>query len=185
MLKKIPGWEEHLVARAQGGEAVAFELLVDMHRPSVFANALRMLRDVEDAHDATQDTFLKACKALHSFESGRPMLPWLLRICTNCCVDLIRSRRAYVENIDDHEYSLADDRVDVGEGVESSIGMDSLFDAIGRLPGRYREIVLMRHCRHMDVNQIAAELGKPEGTIKSWLFRARALLRKDLGMAMG
>lgn len=43
----------------------------------------------------------------------------------------------------------------------------------------------MRHFRHMDVVEIAQELDKPEGTIKSWLFRARALLKKDLAPAMG
>jgi RNA polymerase sigma-70 factor (ECF subfamily) len=43
----------------------------------------------------------------------------------------------------------------------------------------------MRHYRHMDVNEIASALNIPEGTIKSWLFRARALLRKDLQVALG
>jgi len=43
----------------------------------------------------------------------------------------------------------------------------------------------MRHYRHMDVNEIAFALNKPEGTVKSWLFRARALLKKDLTVAMG
>jgi RNA polymerase sigma-70 factor (ECF subfamily) len=49
-----------------------------------------------------------------------------------------------------------------------------------RLPARYREIVMMRHFRQMEVNEIAAEMHRPEGTVKSWLFRARAMLRKDL-----
>ena len=44
---------------------------------------------------------------------------------------------------------------------------------------------MMRHFSHMDVNEIAVALDKPEGTIKSWLFRARILLKKDLALAMG
>ena len=53
-------------------------------------------------------------------------------------------------------------------------------EAIKRLPWRYRQIIMMRHFEHMDVNEIAVQLHKPEGTIKSWLFRARAMLQKDL-----
>jgi len=167
------------------GEKVAMELLMDMHRPTIMSQAMRILRDVEDASDAVQDTYLKAVRALPNFELGRPLLPWLLRINSNCCVDILRGRRVMVENIDNHEHSLSDSRLDVGEGVESAMGLESIRDAIQRLPVRYREIVMMRHYRHMDVTEIAAELGKPEGTIKSWLFRARALLKQDLQMATG
>jgi len=60
-----------------------------------------------------------------------------------------------------------------------------VLEAVERLPENYRRIVFMRHFRHIDVNEIAQELKKPEGTIKSWLFRARAMLRKDLQVAFG
>lgn len=179
-LKRIPQWEEHLIARAQAGESVAFELLVEMHRPSILAHASRILRDSEDAQDAVQETFLKACRAIGNFKSGRPMLPWLMRICSNCCVDIIRTRRNRNENIETYEHALYDEKIDVANDLETSIASETLRAAITRLPKRYREIILMRHYRHLDVNEIAELLGKPEGTIKSWLFRARALLRKDL-----
>lgn len=178
--KRMPEWEEHLVARAQKGEMVAFELLADMHRPAILGQAMRMLRDSEDAQDAVQDTLLKACRAIHSFQPGRPMLPWLLRICSNCCVDMIRTRRNGAENIEAHEHALFDQSASVSDQLEQSIGAESLRAAIVRLPERYRNIIMMRHFSHMDVNEIADALGKPEGTIKSWLFRARAMLRKDL-----
>lgn len=181
---RIPNKEEHLVVRAQNGDKLAFDMLMDMFRPAVNAQAMRMLRDPEDAQDAVQDTFVKACRALGSFEAGRPMLPWLLRICSNCSVDIIRSRRTVVENIETYEHALSDSRVDPSADLERSVGAEWVLDAIERLPRKYREIIVMRHYRHMDVNQIAEALNKPEGTIKSWLFRARALLKKDLSTVM-
>jgi RNA polymerase sigma-70 factor (ECF subfamily) len=177
---RFPHWEEHLIAQALAGEKVAFELLVEMHRPSILAHASRILRDSEDAQDAVQETFLKACRALKSFKSGRPMLPWLMRICSNCCVDIIRSRRNKSDCLDTYEHALCDERIDVARDLEDSAVSDTLRAAITRLPSRYREIIMMRHYRHMDVTEIAEMLGKPEGTIKSWLFRARALLKKEL-----
>ncbi len=180
---KNPLWEQHLIIRAQAGDVTAFESLVALHRQAIFSQAIRMLRDWDDAQDAVQETFLKACRALHNFEAGRPMLPWLLRICGNCCVDMIRTRKVAPDTLENHEFSLSDTKANVAEGVESSMGVEDVENAISRLPDRYREIVLMRHFRHMDVNEIACVLNKPEGTIKSWLFRARALLRRDLHLA--
>lgn len=177
-------WEEQLVLRAQAGDRQAFELLMEEYRPAIKAQAMRMLRDPEDAMDAIQDTMVKACRAIGSFQPGRPMLPWLLRICSNCSVDIIRSRKKSNDQIDNYEYALADQSQDPSADLERSEGAEWVNDAVDRLPRKYREIIVMRHFRHMDVLQIAEALNKPEGTIKSWLFRARALLKKDLSAAM-
>ncbi len=144
-----------------------------------------MLRDQEDAEDAVQDTFVKAYKAIRTFEPGRPLLPWLMRICSNCCVDIIRGRRQGQECLDRHEHAIFDTRADVESGVESKLNIERVREAVSRLPERYRRIIEMRHYGHMDVNEIASALNIPEGTIKSWLFRARALLKKDLQVALG
>ena len=90
-----------------------------------------------------------------------------------------------MDAIEKHEHALFDETSNVETGVESRQESEVVQGAITRLPDRYREIIVMRHYRHMDVNEIAHELNKPEGTVKSWLFRARALLKKDLTLAMG
>lgn len=178
-------WEAHLVSRAQQGETVAFEILADTYREAMRSQALRMLRDVEDANDAVQEALLKAFRAIRSFQPGRPVLPWLLRICSNCCVDALRARRHACESLEKHEHSLRDTAVDVHDDAEASVEDDMVRDAVDRLPQQYRRIIMMRHYRQMEVGEIASALNKPEGTIKSWLFRARALLRKELSVAAG
>jgi RNA polymerase sigma-70 factor (ECF subfamily) len=181
---RVLSWESHLIHRAAGGDEIAFELLSDTYRPVLMSLALRMLRNPDDANDAVQDTLVKAFRAIHDFDSDRPLKPWLCRICTNCCVDAVRSRKRDGESLDQHEYMLADE----GEGVDAtatgSIREGQVMAAIERLPEKYRRIIVMRHFRHMDVNEIANELDKPEGTIKSWLFRARAMLKKDLQLVL-
>jgi len=182
---RVLTWESHLIVRAADGDPVAFELLSDMYRPMLTNLAMRMLRNHDDANDAVQDTFLKALRAIDDFDPERPLKPWLCRICSNCCVDAVRSRRREGESLDGHEHMLMDEECIVDESAEGSIRHGQVLEAIGRLPERYRRIIMMRHFRHMDVNEIAVELDKPEGTIKSWLFRARAMLKKDLFPAMG
>lgn len=179
---RIVSWESHLIQRAALGECVAFELLADLHRPALKSLAMRMLRNADDANDAVQETLVKAFRAIKDFDPERPLRPWLCRICTNCCVDAVRERRHEGESLEAHEYSLAaDDAID--EKAEENIEASEVIAAVGRLPENYRRIIFMRHFRHMDVNEIAQELNKPEGTIKSWLFRARAMLKKDLRVA--
>lgn len=178
-------WEEMAVRRAQTGERDGLDEIMGNYRAAIRSHALRMLRDADDANDATQETFVKAFKGLKSFDPSRPLLPWLMRICSNCCVDIIRNRRFRPEAIENHEHALFDVTSNVELGVESREDSECVQGAITRLPDRYREIIVMRHYRHMDVNEIACALNKPEGTVKSWLFRARALLKKDLKLAIG
>src|SRR5579885_3459425 len=90
---KFVSWESHLIARAAEGEAVAFELLADLHRSALYSLAFKMLRNADDANDAVQETILKAFRAIKEFDPERPLRPWLCRICSNCCVDIVRSRK--------------------------------------------------------------------------------------------
>lgn len=182
--KEIFAWEQSVVEQAKAGNPTARQLLVSQHAEPVRRHARRMLHSREDAEDAVQDTFVKAFRALGGFDSSRPFAPWVMRICTNCCVDIIRQRQHRCDDIEAHAYSLADEGVSVDSRAESRIMLDHVKGSIERLPARYREIIEMRHFQHMNVDEIARELGKPEGTVKSWLFRARALLRKDLQPAL-
>ncbi len=145
---------------------------------------MRMLRNADDANDVVQETLLKALRAIKDFDPDRPLRPWLCRICSNCCVDAVRNRRREGDSLDAHEYSLASGEA-IDEEAEESMERSEVIAAVGRLPENYRRIIFMRHFKHMDVNEIALELNKPEGTIKSWLFRARAMLKKDLTVAFG
>jgi RNA polymerase sigma-70 factor (ECF subfamily) len=171
--------ETELVIRAQSGEQGAFCELVEPYRGHLKGMALRILRDQEDASDAVQESLIKAFRAIAKFEAGRPILPWLARICNNCCVDIIRQRKGSSENIDKYEFALTSG-VDIEDSAEVAMEGELVRESIMRLPARYREIVMMRHFRQMEVNEIAAVMHRPEGTVKSWLFRARAMLRKDL-----
>jgi RNA polymerase sigma-70 factor (ECF subfamily) len=183
--RRIMSWEGHLIQQAALGDPIAFELLSDRYRETLRNIAMRILRNVDDANDAVQETFLRAFRAIQDVDPDRPIKPWLSRICTNCCVDSVRSRRHATEPLEAHEHRLFADELDGEDRVEESFLREQIAVAVSRLPENYRKIVLMRHFQDKEVNEIAEELNTPEGTIKSWLFRARAMLRKDLNIAPG
>ena len=172
-------WESHLVEQIRNGDEIAFDLFVDTYRPMLTGLALRKLHNTEDASDVVQETFVKAYRSLKDFDTNRPIRPWLTRICMNCIVDLARQRKNNCESIDNVEYSLSDGGA-ATEKAEGVLIRGQINEAIKRLPWRYRQIIVMRHFDHLDVSEIATKLEKPEGTIKSWLFRARAMLQRDL-----
>jgi RNA polymerase sigma-70 factor (ECF subfamily) len=172
-------FERDLVARAAAGSREAFDALVDQHYEAVYAHAYRVLRNSDDASDATQTTFVKALRSIGDFDVERPMRPWLYRICGNVCIDLARSRHRSNESIENHAYML-ESADDLEGGAEQSELRDGIMRAILNLPAKYRRILILRHYEQMAVEEIAETLGAPEGTIKSWLFRARAMLKKEL-----
>jgi RNA polymerase sigma-70 factor (ECF subfamily) len=181
MKQEIDRYEEDMIRRAATGDNEAFERLARRHRAALRSLAMRMLRNADDASDAEQETLVKAFRAISEFDPVRPLRPWLCRICANCCVDMVRRRRREGESIEGHEFSLVDETQETADTVATvNIEQGQVLGAVERLPEHYRRIIVMRHFNHMDVNEIALALGKPEGTIKSWLFRARALLRKEL-----
>ncbi|MCG9894962.1 MAG: RNA polymerase sigma factor [Fimbriimonadaceae bacterium] len=172
--------EMKMVLAAQRGDRDARERIVEIHRPAIQAHMRRMLRSSEDVEDAVQETFVKAFRALHRFDPNRPLGPWLMRIATNCGVDLIRNRRQDPEDLSRVEYQVADPSVQVEAETEQSLLVDLIGEAMAALPLQHRQAMQLRHIHHMAVEEIAALLNKPEGTVKSWLFRARAQLKKQL-----
>lgn len=178
------GSEASLVRKASRGDLRAFDELALRYRPTLYAMAYRMLRNGDDATDAVQEALIKAFRAIEDFDPQRPIKPWLSRICGNCCVDIVRQRRHRGESLDQHEFMLCDPTQEIEAQASDSMRHDAIVEAIDRLPAKYQRILWMRHYKHMDVAEIAEELGTPEGTVKSWLFRARAMLKKDLQPVM-
>lgn len=170
--------ESELILLAKRGSKEAFDRLVKRCTPGLLSFAKRFLRNPEEAADAVQVTWVKAHRSLGEFDTSRPFRPWLYRICANVCTDI--ARRAHKEeHFDDVSYKI-ESLNHLEEDIEANEVKKTIFRAIRKLPKKYRRIFALRHYGQMEVGEIAQKVGAPEGTIKSWLFRARALLRKEL-----
>ncbi|MCH8273878.1 MAG: sigma-70 family RNA polymerase sigma factor [Armatimonadetes bacterium] len=171
--------ERELVERAARGCRESFDAIVDRHYRGVYAHAYRMLGNPDDAADATQIAFMKAHRSIGEFDTSRPFRPWLSRICGNACIDIARGRHRSDDSLEKHAYMLEGGERPQAAAEQAEL-QRTIRSAIRRLPERYRRIIVLRHYEQMDVEEIAEVVGAPEGTIKSWLFRARAILRREL-----
>ncbi len=163
--------EEALIASAAAGDKEAFGALYCMFGPRVYAVACGLLLNPEDALDVTQDTFIRAWRALPRFRRGMPFFPWLYAIARNRCLSRLARGRAREEVVlDDRVGSQPDGEVDSVE-----LRRD-IMRALATLSPEHREIIILRHFQDLSYGEIAQSLGIPIGTVMSRLHHARKAL---------
>jgi RNA polymerase sigma factor (sigma-70 family) len=178
-----PPDESTLVARARRGEAAAYEELVRMHQAIAFRVALVNAGDRADAEEAVQDAFVKAHRALGRFRDGAPFRPWLLRIVANEARNRRRAagRRAALPLRAVAAVAPGDAAPSPEATVLTTERRRELLDALARLDGRDREVLVHRYLLELDEQETAEALGVRRGTVKSRTSRALERLRAAIG----
>lgn len=181
--------EAELIAEARKGDLDSFNCLVVTYQDMVYGQAYRVMGDEDSAADATQDAFISAYKNLNSFRGGS-FRAWLLRIVTNACYDELRRRKrrpvTSLEPVDDTGEEVESPAwvADPADTPEESLQRAELVEAIQHclagLPEDFRSVVSLVDLQGLDYAEAAQALGKPVGTVKSRLARARLRLRDCL-----
>jgi RNA polymerase sigma-70 factor (ECF subfamily) len=181
--------EAALVEEARQGDLNAFNRLILAYQDMAFNLAARMLSDEDMAADVTQVAFLSAYRSLDSFRGGS-FRAWVMRMVTNACYDELRrrKRRPTVSlepvNEDDEEVEspawLADTSGSPEDNLERLELENALQSCLQGLPEDFRAVVLMIDVEGLDYQEVSEATGKPLGTIKSRLARARLKMRDCL-----
>ncbi len=177
-----------LVQKAVQGDREAFNKIVQRYRGQIYGFIFRMVKNREEAEDLVQETFIKAYRALGSFNTEYAFSTWLYKIATNNCIDHFRKRRLKTYSLDkpiqSKDGELARDFPDTAQGPETGlISREKTLQiqkAINSLPEKYKQAILLRHARDKSYEEIAKELDLPLGTVKVRIFRAREMLKKKL-----
>ncbi len=183
-----PEAESSLIARLRAGEDRAFDELVESAGGRMLAVARRMLGREEDAHDAVQDAFLSAFKALDKFDGRSQLTTWLHRITVNACLMKLRSQRRRPEKSmdellpqfleDGHQKTNSRPWKPVEESGIEELEMRELVRAkIAELPEPYRVVLMLRDIEELDTEATAQLLGMSTAAVKTRLHRARQALR--------
>jgi RNA polymerase sigma-70 factor (ECF subfamily) len=177
--------DRELLLRLARGEREALQPLLERHHRRVYRIALAYLRNADDALDVVQETFVKVFENAARWDSRSEVLPWLTRIAVNQAIDRYRRERRRRETLlplaqDDHHENLGDpdpspERRALGRDAARRIDA-----ALLALPERQRAVFVLRHYQEMSLEEIAASLRLPLGTVKSSLHRAIHELRHRL-----
>jgi RNA polymerase sigma-70 factor (ECF subfamily) len=178
----------------QAGETLtreAFEQIVAAHQQRIYRLLLTLLRDADAAQTLTQECFLRAYRKRAGFRGEASVGTWLARIAVNLARDHGRSRaRRFWERVlgregrQEEAESQAERLPDRTASPERSLlareGTATVWALAAELPGRQREVFLLRFAEEMSLEEIAQALDLEVGTVKAHLFRAVTVMRRRL-----
>lgn len=164
--------DDHTLVRAYlGGDASAFDRLLERHRSRVYATAYRIVGPA-DAEDAAQEVFLSVVRKLGGFRYESAFSTWLYRVTVNVCTDLLRKRRDVpAEEVPDQP--LPDRADDVAGALDVQA-------ALALVPTEFRIPLVLRDVQDLPYDEIAELLGAPVGTVKSRIHRGRVALARAI-----
>lgn len=157
-----------LVKRCLTGDPIAARELVERFQGDVLAVCRRLLVHLHDSEDVAQEVFLRVFRSLGRWDNDRPLRPWVLGIAVNRCRTWIGKRAkapVLAEFLDE-----APDRKPADDSAEMAREIRGAVDALRE---GYREVFVLFHEQGRPYEEIAAAVGRPVGTVKTWLHRAR------------
>ncbi len=161
--------------RAQGNHQAreAFTKIYLRYRERIYAYALRVLSNPEDAEDLFQEVFFRVYSRARSFEEERSLGGWIFTIAHNLCMNKIRDRKP--QDAIEGAGLAVEPAADLGEDWQAVIA-----DAMARLPVEYREVIILREYEGLSYSEMNSILQTTIPSIKSRLYRAKGRLRELL-----
>ena len=176
--------ESQLIQRAAKGDASAFNTLLGQHERRMYAVALRMCGNPEDAQDCLQEAMLRIYRSISGFKAQSSFATWVYRITMNTCLDELRRRKNRPNTSLDGLYDAGWSPVDPGEtpekhAMQRDLGRH-LQAYIQELPEDMRAAIVLRDIQGYSYEEIASILDANVGTIKSRISRGREKLREKI-----
>ncbi|MDD2533595.1 MAG: sigma-70 family RNA polymerase sigma factor [Eubacteriales bacterium] len=179
--------EQGLLQKAQNGDTEAFDEIVQLYLPRIYRLCFNWTGHQQDAEDCTQESFLKAYRALANYRGQSSFYTWLYRIAANTCHDFHRSKKnqtfVFLDQTfgeDEQPVQLADQGFLPDEiAINHELGV-TLCQSIQQLNEPMRDVLILRDVEGFSYGEIAQLLKISEGTVKSRLFRGRGQVVRTL-----
>jgi RNA polymerase sigma-70 factor (ECF subfamily) len=176
--------EQQAIQRLKKGDISGLGFLVQRHQLKALRTAYLITRDLGLAEDVVQESFIRASRAIHSFDETRSFEPWFLRSVINAAVKMVQRSAKQVEiwndAIDEEWTQLISDDNPVEAQIESAEFQRQLWDSMQKLSPRQRSAIVQRYYLEMSESEMAAASGVARGTVKWLLNAARERLRSLL-----
>ena len=174
--------DAELVQQILNGNSNAFRFLVSKHQRLVLHIAGRIVQQQEDVEDICQEVFIKVFNKLKKFRGDSKLSTWIARIAYNTSISHLRKSKHDGFSYDEQPGLIVGEKDDSlnQRMVEKKEIKEYLLKLIEELPVQYRTVITLFHLEEFSYREIEEITGMPEGTIKSYLSRARNLLKEKL-----
>jgi RNA polymerase sigma-70 factor (ECF subfamily) len=176
--------QKALIEAILHGDSNAYRQFIEEYKNLVAHVVFQLISNPTDREDICQEVFVSAYQHLKDFQHQSKISTWLARIAYFRCLNYLKKRRALL--FDDHTPEevtfddVASSSFDPYEETEKNERLTLVREAIAQMPIVYRTILTLYHLQEMSYQEIGKVMGLPPGTVKSYLFRARTLLRQRL-----
>jgi RNA polymerase sigma-70 factor (ECF subfamily) len=169
--------DRNLALRAGKGDAAAFGALYDRYVEAVYRYVFYRVRNDADAEDLVSDVFMRALRAIPRYEPRVAFLAWLYRIARNAVIDRARRSHTQISFEDALAHPGVDQVVEPDATILALSDKDAVRGALAKLTPLQQEVIVLRFVEGYSTNEIAALVGKREGTVRGIQFRALEALR--------
>ena len=189
--RNIPA-DKELVQQVLDGNLHAYTLLIRHTERLVAQIVFKMISNPEDRKDIAQDIFLKIHRKLPTFSFQSKLSTWVAQVSYNTCLDYLRKKKLLLPGDGPEGNEADDDGWFVNKFFSGSpeVAVDTMIHkkeltailktAISKLPPVYHTLISLYHQEEMSYEELVLITGLPEGTVKSYLFRARKMLKEKL-----
>lgn len=167
--------DQALVKACLRADAASQRKFIERFQGDVYRVCCRILSSTHDSEDVAQETFIRALKSLHRWDGNRPLRPWVLMIAVNRC----RTKLGQRKRTQGPEMLATIPAKEEQAELHNDLLLH-LRKAVDDLRDEYREVFILFHDQELPYEAIGQIMGKPVGTIKTWLHRAREALLKCL-----
>ena len=175
--------DKYLVAKVLSGNIPAFAAIIKNTEHLVAQIVCKMIGNTEDRKDLAQEIYLKVYKNLRGFKFQSKLSTWIAQVTYNACFDHLRKKQLVTDELTNDEEE--DSRGHPGETVfsmEQKELVSIINKGIQQLSPVYQTLITLYHKEEMSYTEITQITGLPEGTVKSYLFRARKTLKEMLAL---
>jgi len=186
--KKKPVDEKILITKSKQGDKAAFEQLVRRYSNYVYTTAFFMLRNSHDAEDVSQEVFVKVYLSIKGFRGLSSFKTWLRKLTVNTCIDKIRlksktkDKKVSLDKItEDYEIIFEKYEQNLEKDYFTAETVKDVLNIIVDLDENYRIPLILRDLQDYSYREIAKLTGKPIGTVKTNIHRARKIIKDRIG----
>lgn len=169
-----------LVEKILSGNTQDFAMVVKNTERLVAQIVRKMVANQEDQKDLVQDIYLKAYQSLPSFKFQSKLSTWIATIAYNTTVNCLEKKKIPLCDIDSVQESNFVLQENVEKGIFKKETLQILNNEINKLPPLYKTLISLYHIEELPNREIAEITSLPEGTIKSYLYRARKILKENI-----
>lgn len=169
--------ENEIIKAIVAGEEEKYRLLVDRYQPGLVNHCMAMLSDYEMANDIAQEACVKAYFQLKAFNGNYRFSTWLYKIATNLTLDFLRKKKHI--SLDDIPEPITHILGPQEQAIQNET-IDAVQQAVRKLPIKYQTVISLYYWQERTYEEIADIMNTPLNTIRTWIKRAKELLKEEL-----